>query len=149
MEIYEASLTYNCIKLGDQAYLSAPDKTVEYLDGVFGDPTVEHFVVIPLNRKNRPLARIVVSKGTASSCLVHPREVFKPAIVAGASSVIVAHNHPSGDPAPSRADIQITRQLRESAKILGIDLLDHIIVGHKDDDPQGLGFYSFNEAGLI
>ncbi|HAY99875.1 MAG TPA: hypothetical protein DCY38_03715, partial [Opitutae bacterium] len=66
-----------------------------------------------------------------------------------ASGIIAVHNHPSGDPATSRADIQVTRQLRESAKVIGIDLLDHIIVGHKKHDPQGLGYYSFNEAGLI
>ncbi len=110
---------------------------------------VERFWALCLDRKNRLLRRIEVTKGTASSCLVHPREVFREAIKLSASAIIVAHNHPSGDPAPSRADIQVTRQLRESAKVIGIDLLDHIILGRKASDPQGLGFYSFNEAGLI
>jgi DNA repair protein RadC len=80
---------------------------------------------------------------------VHPREVFKEAIRLSASAILVAHNHPSGDPAPSRADIQVTRQLREAAKVIGIDLLDHIILGQKSKDPRGIGLYSFNEAGLI
>jgi DNA repair protein RadC len=89
-----------------------------------------------------------VTKGTATNCLVHPREVFREAIRHNASAIVAVHNHPSGDPAPSRADIQVTRQLRESAKIVGIELTDHIIIGYKPRDPQGLGYYSFNEAGL-
>jgi DNA repair protein RadC len=113
------------------------------------DDSVEHFWTLCLDRKNRLIQRVEVTVGTASSCLVHPREVFKEAIRLSASAILVAHNHPSGDPAPSRADIQVTRQLREAAKIIGIDLLDHIILGQKSKDPQGLGLYSFNEAGLI
>ena len=109
----------------------------------------EHFFVLLLDRKNQLIKKITVGTGTASSCPVHPREVFRDAIFHSASAIIVAHNHPSGDPAPSRADIQITRQLREAAKVVGIDLLDHIIIGAKSRDPRGLGLYSFNEAGLI
>ncbi|MGB0335081.1 MAG: RadC family protein [Opitutales bacterium] len=105
--------------------------------------------VLCLDRKNRLIKRIEVTRGTATNCLVHPREVFKQAIQLNASAIIAVHNHPSGDPAPSRADIQVTRQLREAAKVIGIDLLDHIIVGQRSRDPQGLGYYSFNEAGLI
>ena len=110
---------------------------------------IERFWVLCLDRKNRLLKRAEVTRGTATNCLAHPREVFRKAIRLSASGIIAVHNHPSGDPAPSRADIQVTRQLRESAKVIGIDLLDHIIVGHKKHDPQGLGYYSFNEAGLI
>ena len=84
-----------------------------------------------------------------NECHWHPREVFREAIRLSATAVIVAHNHPSGDPAPSCADIKATRQLREAAAVIGIDLLDHIILGQKGKDPQGIGFYSFNEAGLI
>jgi DNA repair protein RadC len=109
---------------------------------------VEHFWVLCLDRKNRLLKRIEVTKGTATNCLIHPREVFREAIRHNASAILAVHNHPSGDPAPSRADIQVTRQLRESAKIVGIELIDHIIIGYKARDPQKLGYYSFNEAGL-
>ena len=109
---------------------------------------VEKFWTLCLNRKNRLIRRVEVTSGTATSSLVHPREVFRAAIAAGASAVIAVHNHPSGDPAPSRADIQITRQLREAAKTIGIDLLDHIIIGSKGSDPANLGYYSFNDAGL-
>ena len=109
---------------------------------------VEHFWVLCLDRKNRLLKRIEVTKGTATNCLAHPREVFREAIRHNASAIVAVHNHPSGDPAPSSADIQVTRQLRDSAKIVGIELTDHIIIGYKPGDPQGLGYYSFNDAGL-
>ena len=142
MKIHEATLTYREVRDGPTESLDEPEKVVRYMEGAFApDPTVEWFQVILLNRKNIPLGRTVVTKGTASSSLVHSREVFKPAILAGASAVIVVHNHPSGDPAPSQADIQVTRMLREAAKVLSIDLLDHVIIG---DD-----YYSFNEAGLL
>jgi DNA repair protein RadC len=80
---------------------------------------------------------------------VSPKEVFRGAIVAGAVAMIVAHNHPSGDPAPSSADSQVTRSLREAARILDIELLDHVIVGDEKADPNRRGFYSFREAGLL
>jgi len=110
---------------------------------------VEKFWVLCLDRKNRLIRRVEATSGTATSSLVHPREVFREAIRLSASAVIAVHNHPSGDPAPSRADIQVTRQLREAAGVIAIDFLDHIIVGQKSQDAQGLGFYSFNDAGLV
>lgn len=150
MKVYEAKLSYNLLRLGEETTLEHPKAVVDYMDDAFDDdPTVEWFYVILLDRKNHPLGRIMVTKGTATASLVHPREVFKPAIVGGASAIIAVHNHPSGDPAPSRADIQVTRQLREAAKVLGIDLLDHIVIGDKSADPQELGHYSFNDAGLV
>ena len=153
MKIREAKIRYNLISEGEVFPLSSPQDCYLYakrfikVSGL--DPEQEHFCVIALDRKNKPKGVSVVSSGTASSCLVHPREVFRYAILQNASAVIVFHNHPSGDPAPSRADIQVTRQLRESAKIIGIDLLEHLIIGDLLDDPQNVGFYSFNEAGLI
>ncbi|RKX35482.1 MAG: hypothetical protein DRP71_03305 [Verrucomicrobia bacterium] len=110
---------------------------------------VEKFWVLCLNRKNRLMRLHEATSGTATSSLVHPREVFREAIRAGASAVICAHNHPSGDPAPSSADIQVTRQLRDASKVIDIDLLDHIVIGRRESDPAGLGFYSFREAGLL
>ena len=110
---------------------------------------VEKFWALCLDRKNRLIRRAEVTSGTATSSLVHPREVFREAIRVSASGMIVAHNHPSGDPAPSRADVKVTRQLRDAAEVVGIDLLDHVVLGRKSKDPQGVGFYSFNDAGLI
>lgn len=101
----------------------------------------EHFVVFLLNARNRLIKKEVVSIGTLSASLVHPREVFEPAIRHSSAAVIVAHNHPSGDPSPSDADIRITAQLIESGKIMGIDVLDHIIVtSHKHLSMKAEGY---------
>jgi DNA repair protein RadC len=110
---------------------------------------VEKFWILCLNRKHRLLKRIEVTSGTANSSLSHPREVFREAIRCNASAIVAVHNHPSGDPSPSTADLDITRQLREAAKIIGIDLLDHIILGQPGTDPQRTGYFSCRQAGLF
>lgn len=110
---------------------------------------VEKFWVLCLNRKNRLLKRVEVTSGTATSSLAHPREVFRAAIREGATSVVCVHNHPSGDPAPSAADLAVTRQLREASKAVDIGLLDHVIVGLRESDPRGSGYFSFREAGVL
>jgi len=111
--------------------------------------SVEKFWVLCLNRKNRLIRQVEITSGTATSSLAHPREVFREAVHHGATAVVCVHNHPSGDPAPSAADVQVTRQLREAARTLDIDLLDHVIVGLAATDPRGTGYYSFREAGVI
>lgn len=93
----------------------------------------EHFVVICLDSQNRVTAIHTVAIGTLGAAPVHPREVFKAAILANAMAVIVAHNHPSGDPTPSRDDIIITEQLRYAGRLIGIEVLDHVIVTDTDD----------------
>lgn len=110
---------------------------------------VEKFWVLSLNRRNRLLRRDEITSGTATSALVHPREVFREAIKAGACAIIAVHNHPSGDPAPSSADLQITRQLCAAARAVEIGLIDHVILGSPVRDPAGRGYYSFREAGLL
>jgi DNA repair protein RadC len=110
---------------------------------------VEKFWVLCLNRKNRLLKRVEITSGTATAALAHPREVFRAAIKESAAAVICAHNHPSGDPAPSAPDMHVTRQLREAARAVEIELLDHVIVGRSGADPAGRGYFSFREAGLL
>lgn len=149
MKIYEAKLIYRAVGEADTTPLDSPEKVVNYMKGAFSDPTVEWFYAILLTRKNTPIGRIVVTQGTASTCLVHPREVFKAAILRSASSVICVHNHPSGDPSPSSADVKVTRQLREAGNILDIQLLDHVIIGDPDSDSSQKQFYSFRESGII
>lgn len=129
--------------------LNTPELLYRHLQTDAAQLSVERFWVLCLTRKNRLIRAVVVTSGTATSCLVHPREVFHAAITNAAPSIVVAHNHPSGDPSPSSADIQITRQLKEASRTVGIDLLDHIIIGDPREDPRGQGFYSFHEAGLI
>lgn len=91
----------------------------------------EHFSVIMVDTKNKVIGINLVSMGTVNQTLVHPREVFRPAVMASANSVFVCHNHPSGDPTPSREDITITKRLVEAGKMLGITVLDHVILGDK------------------
>ena len=102
-----------------------------------------------MNRRNRLIRQVEVTSGTAGSTLVHPREVFREAIKEAASAVVCVHNHPSGDPAPSAADVRVTRSLREAAQTVDIALLDHVIVGEVAHDPLGLGYYSFRDAGVL
>jgi len=151
MRVYEAKLTYEAtlFEVGCTSLDSAEAVYAYTKDLLEVHPMNEVFYVILLNRKGKPLGRVAVTMGTASATLVHPREVFRPAILAGASAIICVHNHPSGDPAPSSADHRVTRQLREAAKAIEIDLLDHVIIGHADADPVGQGFYSFRGAGLL
>ena len=101
----------------------------------------EIFIVVSLNTKNKVLGLDVVSIGNISASLVHPREVFKSAILLNAASIIMMHNHPSGEPEPSKDDISITNRLVNAGKLLGINVLDHVIVANK--------YFSFLEKGLI
>ena len=106
----------------------------------FADRKQEHFICLSLNGANEVIISRVVSVGLVNRTQVHPREVFADPITDRASSVIVAHNHPAGTLAPSKEDVEITRQLKSAGKTLGIRLLDHIIFNHK-------GFFSFQENG--
>lgn len=129
--------------------MDTPERVYDWLHPLADGESVEKFWVMSLNRKNRLLRCHAVTSGTATASLVHPREVFREAIRNNATALICAHNHPSGDPAPSSADIHATRQLREAAKVVQIDLLDHVIIGQAEHDPLKSGYYSFAEAGLL
>lgn len=134
MRVYEAKIQYLLVQEGPQEVLNRADKIVEYMKGAFDEaPVAEMFYVVCLTRKNRPLGRHRITVGTATSALAHPREVFRAAILASAAAIVCVHNHPSGDPGPSAADMTITKLLREASKTVEIDLLDHVIIGTKDD----------------
>lgn len=102
----------------------------------------EHFLVLPLSAKNEVLMVADVSVGTLTNALVHPREVFESPIRCGAAHIILAHNHPSGDPAPSAEDHRLTRVLKDAGALLGIPVTDHVIIGGED-------FFSFAEEGVL
>lgn len=102
----------------------------------------EHFMIIMLNSKYRVIAKKVISIGHLNASLVHPREMFKEAIKRSSAAVILVHNHPSGDLTPSKEDLATTERLKEVGKILGIDVLDHLIVGNNR-------YLSFREQGLF
>jgi DNA repair protein RadC len=132
-----------------EAVFNRPELVLAHFSAQIAGLAVEKFWVLCLNRKNRLLKQVEITSGTATSSLAHPREVFREAIRHGATAVVCVHNHPSGDPAPSAADVQVTRQLREAAKAVDIELLDHVIVGRAAADPQGRGYYSFRESGVL
>ncbi len=111
--------------------------------------TVEKVWVLCLDRKNRVIRNEEISSGTAIGSLVHPREVFRPAIRWGATAIIIAHNHPSGDPTPSTSDLQVTRKISDASKTLEIDFHDHVIIGDSGRCPNGLGYYSFSDSGML
>jgi DNA repair protein RadC len=93
------------------------------------NPDVECFVVLLLNTRRRVKGHVLVSTGTLDTLLVHPREVFRPAIIAAASAILIMHSHPSGEPEPSEADIKVTRDLIRAGQLLKIEVLDHVVVG--------------------
>jgi DNA repair protein RadC len=102
----------------------------------------EFFYVVLLNNKNRKIREVKVSEGSLTASLVHPREVYNPVIRESAAGVIFVHNHPSGDPAPSPEDIDITKRLKEVGDVMGVRVLDHVVIGHDR-------YFSFNERGML
>ena len=102
----------------------------------------EHFVVLYLNARNQLVHKETISMGTLNANLVHPREVFEPALKHSAAGIMVAHNHPSGDPKPSEDDLEITKRLAEAGKMMGVELLDHVIIAVNNH-------FSFKEGRLI
>ncbi|OHB28986.1 MAG: hypothetical protein A2X79_08325 [Desulfuromonadaceae bacterium GWB2_53_15] len=121
---------------------TSPQQVFDYFHHEFRDSRKEYFLILLLDGKNRIIRRVQVSEGSLNQSIVHPREVFNPAVKESAAAVILVHNHPTGDPAPSGEDIAITRRLREAGEIMGIKVLDHIIVGDGE-------YLSFVERGLL
>jgi DNA repair protein RadC len=147
----KASQIKACFELGRREELEPelknfdikdPEAVVKAIRASIKDKAKEHFKLILLNPRNKIIGISTISVGTLNASLVHPREVFKDAIMHSAASVVLAHNHPSGDPEPSEDDITITKRLIEAGKILGIEVMDHIIIAKN-------GFFSFKEKGLV
>ena len=110
-------------------------------------PDVENLIVVNLSARLWPIGFEIISNGTLDTILCHPREVFKSAIVANAHSIILAHNHPSGDPTPSEADIKVTRDMVRAGQLMKIEVRDHIILGDKAVHPTG--WCSLREMGYF
>ena len=129
-------------KASKKVQLSSPESVANYLMPLLRFKQQESFFVICLNHKHRVVYTEYISVGTLDNCLVHPREVFKLAVAHNAAAIIVAHNHPSGDPHPSCEDDGVTKQIFDAGKLLSIPLLDHLIIG------DGV-YYSYKEEGKI
>ena len=124
-EIAEPSIDYTQIRI------TSPATAIQYCLAEFRDlihSKQEEFCIVTLDTKNQPIRRHSITRGTLRNSLVHPREVFRPAISDAANCMIVVHNHPSGDPTPSDQDISVTERLENAAEIIGIPIIDHIIV---------------------
>jgi len=126
--------------------VSSPKDAAEFLFHKLRPLQQEEFFILFLDTKNYIIKTVSITKGLLDSSLVHPREVFKPAIQANCQKIILAHNHPSGDPTPSPQDIKVTKQLVAAGDILGIKVIDHIIIG-SGDIQNGDGYISLKETG--
>ena len=125
-------------------------RTPQDVHRIFCDMTdfaQESFQIATINKKNRLIQRHMITLGVLDASLIHQREVFRAAILDSCSALVLVHNHPSGDPAPSAEDLAITRQMVASGRIIGIRVLDHIIIGRPTEGRPG--FFSIREAGLI
>lgn len=122
--------------------LSSPRAVWRHLALELRDRDRERFLALCLNSRNELMHEVVVSMGSLNASIVHPREVFKPALACSAAAIVIVHNHPSGDPAPSREDREVTRALSEAGTLLDVPLHDHIIIGADS-------YYSFRDAGLL
>src|SRR5438105_4378918 len=122
--------------------VSTPLECANVFRTLLQDEPAEVFAILCLTTKHRVIAYHEVSRGTLDTTLVHPREVFKAALLANAAAIILAHNHPSGDPTPTADDIEVTRRLAATGQVIGIEVLDHIVVG----DGR---YYSFKEGARL
>jgi DNA repair protein RadC len=120
----------------------APRELAAFLMPQFGARPVEHFGVVLLDTKNRLLSTAVISVGTVDGTVVHPRDVFREAAIGGASGIVLFHNHPSGDPTPSSDDGVITRRMVAAGRVMGIEVLDHLVLGE-------VRYFSFKEERLL
>lgn len=132
----------NRITFDDRFVIRSPQDGANYVMEEMRFLSQEHFVCLYLNTKNQVLHKQTVFIGSLNASIVHPREVYKEALKRSAASIICIHNHPSGDPSPSREDIEVTKRLSESGKVLGIELLDHLIIGEQK-------YVSLKEKGYI
>lgn len=122
----------------DRPQLRTPRSAAEYLLPQFGSRPVEQFGVLSLDTKHRVLRASILSVGTLDASIVHPREVFREAVAAGAAALVLFHNHPSGDPEPSEDDVRLTERLAAAGILMGINVLDHVILAD-------VKYYSFRE----
>jgi DNA repair protein RadC len=144
---YVRHISYSVVREHEPATrdkLDCPESVAVLARRVITDDDREHFYAFFVNSQNRLLSAHHVSTGSLSASIVHPREVLGPAIREGAAHVILAHNHPSGDPTPSREDIALTRQLADGARLLGLRVHDHVILGSGTES-----FVSLAQRGLL
>ncbi|MEN3039375.1 MAG: DNA repair protein RadC [Candidatus Kryptonium sp.] len=139
---FELSRRIQSEPISERPQITSPEDIAKIFIPRLSDLNKEILIVVLLNTANRIIKEIVVSEGNLNSSVIHPREVFKPAIDELSASIILVHNHPSGNPEPSRMDIEVTKQIYQAGEIIGIKLLDHIIIA-------GDKFSSMARLGLL
>jgi DNA repair protein RadC len=144
LPIYRVQLVHEAALAAPRTQIRSSADAAALLRQFLGTVDREHFVVIMMDRKNRLIGINTVSIGSLTASVVHPREVFKAAILSNAAALICGHNHPSGDPQPSSEDRALTERLVEAGKLLGIEILDHVVVGDGTTD-----YYSFADQGTL
>ena len=133
---------------GDAPLLDTPERVADYLREHMRHFNKEQFIVLLLNTRRRLVKREELSQGTLDTILVHARDVFRSAIAANAAAIVLVHNHPSGDPTPSEADIKVTRDLIRAGQLLKIELLDHVILGRATQE-RPKDYSSLRELGYF
>ncbi len=139
-QIREVQIQYGRRRSASYDSIKGPSSAVGFLRKIAPNNSQEHVIAVYLDAGNTPIGYSVVSTGLAASCPIHPREVYQRAIALGSYSIILAHNHPSGDCSPSGEDLKVTKQMREAGAVVGIKVLDHVIFSDS-------GFYSMQENG--
>jgi DNA repair protein RadC len=139
--VREVSVQYRgAVNMGET--LRQPEEVAAAFRSIMPDNSREHFMALYLNGAHKVIAYSVVSTGTATAAPVHPREVYQPAILVGATAIVIGHNHPSGSVEPSAEDRQVTQSLKTAANLLGLKLLDHIVVSDSEH-------FSFHSSGAL
>jgi DNA repair protein RadC len=142
--VYRVQLVRERALPWDRAQLRSSKDVASLFRTYLGDTDREHFLVAMLDQKNKVIGINTVSTGSLTASVVHPREVYKPAILSNAAAIICGHNHPSGAPQPSQEDRALTVRLVQGGKLLGISVLDHVIIGDGTES-----YFSFADEGLL
>jgi DNA repair protein RadC len=138
----EIASRLNTDRLMSGERFTSPEQVYRHYHHRLRDRRKEYFMALLLDSKNRILREVRISEGSLNQSIVHPREVFSPAVRESAAAIILVHNHPSGDPTPSREDREITCRLKDAGELMGVKVLDHIIIGDG-------GFVSFTSEGIL
>jgi len=139
--VFELARRFQAVEFRPGDRYTSSNEVYHHYHAQLRDRKKEVFLALLLDSKNRLIREVCVSEGSLNASIVHPREVFSPAVRESAAAVLFIHNHPSGDPAPSREDIELTRRLREAGELMGIRVLDHIVIGNGS-------YVSFTDRGL-
>lgn len=158
---FKACVLRECSMVGDKGICDEPGKAAEYwrvniATHPYFNPDVECFIVLYVNTRRRVIGHCIISTGTLDTLLVHPREVFRLAVLLPCAAIVLMHNHPSGDPSPSEADIKVTRDLIRAGQMMRIDVLDHVIMSGNGQGAQlmvnaatGKAWVSLKELGYF